>query len=425
MAIDPHAAFTPAHIIDDPERFAGRQKELDAIADGLAVPGGHILIYGNRGIGKSSLAQQMILMAQNHATLTHRLTHKPFKEFDFLPFYIQCDDSLETVTDILTRLLTSETGLSEWLPFKVTKMEGTVSTGAALKLKVVEISGKGDAKATSERAVIDSGVVGLFVEALGVISHADIAKSGVLIVIDEFDRVKDKTGLASLMKSLDARIKLALVGVSTNVMELIGDHESIARQLTGGCVEVDPMSREEIGELFDRAEKVLEHEVHFPEETRDFVAKLANGHPFLVHVIGLMSSIAALRGGKVEVLVDDAQSALDEIALKGTAPIQESLYKKAVGHSYTREVVLKEFAHARDEEIRTTPVYTRIAEKLGLQDQGPISVYMGHLTSDRYGCVLERPRERYYRFRDSLFKAYAAARPYMHSPNTAETSEDA
>ena len=45
-----------------------------------------------------------------------------------------------------------------------------------------------------------------------------------------------------------------------------------------------------------------------------------------------------------------------------------------------------------------------------------MSVYVGQLASDKYGHVIEKTRERYYRFRDSLFKAYAAARPFQLTP---------
>ncbi len=55
MMINPSLAFTPAQVIDDPERFAGRQRELQELAEALEIPGGHIMVYGNRGIGKSSL----------------------------------------------------------------------------------------------------------------------------------------------------------------------------------------------------------------------------------------------------------------------------------------------------------------------------------------------------------------------------------
>lgn len=418
--INPSLAFTPAQVIDDPERFAGRQRELQELAEALEIPGGHIMVYGNRGIGKSSLAQQMMLMAQGHATLIDRLEHKPFAEFDYLPIYIQCDDYITNINDLIARLLTTQTGLSEWIPYKIKQIEGGGTLGGSLNFEILKFEAKSDAKITEIKPEIVTDIIPIFLNALNSIANSGIAKSGILIVVDEFDRVADRSGLASVLKSLDSRIKFALVGVSTNVAELIGEHESVARQFTGGCVKVDPMSESEISDLFDRAEIVLDHQVIFPPDTRNYVASLAKGHPFLVHLLGRSSTIGALRRDSAVVETSDAKNALSEIAVKGTAPIQEGIYKQAVAHSYTREIVLKEFSFVDEEEIHTTSVYQKIAEKLGMRDPAAISVYMGHLTSERYGRVLERTRDRYYRFRDSLFKAYAASRPLLHNPNIIE-----
>lgn len=418
--INPSLAFTPAQVIDDPERFAGRHRELQELAEALDIPGGHIMVYGNRGIGKSSLAQQLMLMAQGHATLIDRLEHKPFTTLDYLPIYIQCDDYITNVQDLIVRLLTTDTGLSDWIPYKIKQIEGNSSLGGSLSFEILKLEGKAEAKVIESRPEITTDIMPLFFNALNSIANAGIAKSGILIVIDEFDRVSDRSGLASVLKSLDSRVKFALVGVSTNVAELIGEHESVARQFTGGCVKVDPMSPTEISDLFDRAEIVLDNEVTFPPETRSYISSLAKGHPFLVHLLGRSSTISAIRRNSQIVEVSDAKDALSEIAAKGTAPIQEGTYKQAVAHSYTREIVLKEFSFVDDEEIHTTVVYQKIAEKLGMKDPAAISVYMGHLTSERYGRVLERTKDRYYRFRDSLFKAYAASRPLLHNPNAIE-----
>jgi predicted site-specific integrase-resolvase len=101
------------------------------------------------------------------------------------------------------------------------------------------------------------------------------------------------------------------------------------------------------------------------------------------------------------------------------APIQEALYKDAIGHSYIREVVLKSFAAKAEDEIHTTELYADIAKRLNTE-VGVVSVYVGHLASEKYGSVIVKTRDRYYRFRDSLFKAYAAARPQQRKSSDTE-----
>ena len=86
-------------------------------------------------------------------------------------------------------------------------------------------------------------------------------------------------------------------------------------------------------------------------------------------------------------------------------------YAAVLGHSYIREHILKKFAGVDADEVYTTDLYADIARELNI-DPSAISVYVGQLASEKYGNVLERTRDRYYRFTDSLFKAYASARPY-------------
>lgn len=48
--------FTPHKPIQSIDLFFGRQKEVQKILEQLGTPGQHALLYGDRGVGKSSLA---------------------------------------------------------------------------------------------------------------------------------------------------------------------------------------------------------------------------------------------------------------------------------------------------------------------------------------------------------------------------------
>jgi Cdc6-like AAA superfamily ATPase len=241
-----------------------------------------------------------------------------------------------------------------------------------------------------------------------------------LVVVDEFDRVKDRSGLASLLKSLGPEgVTFALVGVASNVQELITEHESVARQLTGGTIHVPPMSQDQLNEIFDSAENLMEREHWFDQTAREWIVNISRGHPFYIHLVGKHALLEAIRQGASEITESTAKDALSEIALKGSAPIQEHTYKNAIGHSYTREVILKRFAEREEDEIHTTELYASLSRALGIEPSA-VSVYVGQLASEAYGGVLHKTRDRYYRFADSLFKAYAAARPYERTPGDQE-----
>jgi len=54
-----HAHVRPAERVSSVELLKGRHKELGDIRRALFAKGRHMFIYGDRGIGKSSLAQTM------------------------------------------------------------------------------------------------------------------------------------------------------------------------------------------------------------------------------------------------------------------------------------------------------------------------------------------------------------------------------
>lgn len=57
-------AFRPAQEVDDPRYFAGRARQVADLTDALHLMGSTPLIYGARGLGKTSLAIQMMRIAQ-------------------------------------------------------------------------------------------------------------------------------------------------------------------------------------------------------------------------------------------------------------------------------------------------------------------------------------------------------------------------
>ncbi|MEK7206277.1 MAG: ATP-binding protein, partial [Pseudomonadota bacterium] len=48
--------FTPHKPVESSDFFFGRQKEVQKLIEQLNTPGQHSLLYGDRGVGKSSLA---------------------------------------------------------------------------------------------------------------------------------------------------------------------------------------------------------------------------------------------------------------------------------------------------------------------------------------------------------------------------------
>src|SRR5271156_1253718 len=49
-------AFSPGAPIDESDLFAGRSDQIDKLLDTVMQRGQHAILYGERGVGKSSLA---------------------------------------------------------------------------------------------------------------------------------------------------------------------------------------------------------------------------------------------------------------------------------------------------------------------------------------------------------------------------------
>ena len=131
----------------------------------------------------------------------------------------------------------------------------------------------------------------------------------------------------------------------------------------------------------------------------------------MVHLIGKYALRLAYASDQNTISSTAIDETVKSIAERGADPVLEGRYKKAVASSEQREIVLKAFAEtqATDGEVWTTNAY-KVALDQGVDNA---SQYVGQLVTEEYGSEIEKIRERYYRFHDSLFAAYVRARPRL------------
>lgn len=403
--------FTPGAEVKSIEKFAGRTAQLDVLADALQTEGSHIVIYGSRGVGKSSLARQLMALSLQDSETISRLTHKPLKKIEFLPILFKADDSVTTTNDLIVRLLTDAEALAPWIPLEHRETIVNFTAGISGKVFGTGAEASKDLTETYSAKPLSESAVSTFFNTVSEILKTGVSESGILIIIDEFDRISDRSGFASVIKSAEGRdIRFALVGVARDVVDLLKDHASIQRQIATGTTLVPPMTDEEVGEVFQNAHERLEETIVFSDEAQKLVTECARGHPYLVHLIGRQALITAARAKQNVVTETAVRNALKEIALQGDQIPQERTYRNAIRTSPIRETILKKFASRTEDVIRTTEIYEELAKELGVPRES-LSQYVGHLLTPEYGAVLEKAGERYYSFTDSVFKAYAAARP--------------
>lgn len=416
-------AFLPAREITDPNRFAGRRKQIEDAYLALMTQGANLALVGKRGMGKTSLARQIIAMATGQNVLLERHKVRHDKKLDFLSVYFTCGREIESTEHLLERLLTTHDCLASWVydapSAKKTMAKYQPKFGARLSAKIVDfevgLSGEKSTELTTATAGPSADTFAVFTNVLSALAAEQPAKDGLLIVVDEFDQVRDKTGFASLLKSLATNVPAArfcLVGVAHDLYDLIAEHQSADRLFAGGVIPVPDMNEAELTEIIQIAENQLGRALVFEDAAKRRLVKLAQGHPYMVHLIGKHALRSAWRINTNLVAAADIDNTLKLIAESGADPVLESRYKRAIASSAQREAVLRALAAVeKGGEVWTSDAYP-IATKAGVENP---SQYVGNLVTEEYGAEIVKVRERYYRFRDSLFRAYVTVRPTQYN----------
>lgn len=293
-SIDPRKLFAHKQAIRDRNRefFTGRQAILSRILDALAVPGAAVAIYGDAGIGKTSVAWQSLEILRGDHELVERL--KIATKHDIDRYYCCWHQFHEGMIDLeailLTLLVPGAHGMSlpELFPKAFTReLTSQIKSTWKLSLRIVEAN-----KETVRVPSPSSGdllerkgkVHALFHQALGRIRSTYPARE-LIIFLDDFERVPNRAGVGGLIKDTqDARF--VIVGTGDNVLELISDHKSSGRKLEGSKIAVPAFSEEEVFGVFDRAERVYPGRVQFKGDFRRLVVEYADGFPWIVQLLG-------------------------------------------------------------------------------------------------------------------------------------------
>ena len=181
-------ALAPAQPVTAMERFAGRADVLEALIAAIEQQRAHVVLYGERGIGKTSLVHVFAETA---------------REARYLVFYGSC--GVEASFDEMFRAFAAQIPLLYHGDISPTADEEEHGRSFA------DLIGEGD---LDPRELAD-----LFGRLVG---------TRVILILDEYDRVEDlsfRRNVAELIKNLSdraARVQLVLAGVALNLEELIG-----------------------------------------------------------------------------------------------------------------------------------------------------------------------------------------------------------
>ena len=191
-------AFSPSAPVDQSKLFAGRLDEVSEVINAVMQRGQHAIIYGERGVGKTSLAN----------VLSDFLSRVGFDGLD--PVIINCDGTtnFSSLWHKICRQM-SVVNRSERMGFSSSTEDTKVFLNSLLPKKVTP----DDVRVLFESVSVPT------------------------IIVDELDRIEDQrtaTLLADTVKTLSDHsvdTTLILVGVADSVDGLVAEHRSIERAL--------------------------------------------------------------------------------------------------------------------------------------------------------------------------------------------------
>lgn len=266
-------AFTPSQPVAERRQFAGREAVLKTVIQAIEDQRLHVILYGERGIGKTSLL--------------HVLTQTAI-DARYIVIYTSC--GANSTFDETFRAVASEIPLLFHSGFSPTGTEAEKGSTLADLLPDEPLSPRkfGDlcAKLTGTR---------------------------VLIILDEFDRALSgsfRRDIAEVIKNLSdrlGRVQLVLAGVAADLTELVEHIPSIRRNIF--ALRVPKMSEAEVTQIVANGER--ETNLSFAPDATAFVVEVARGSPYIANLICHHAGHAALDQSRTTVLPADVGSAID------------------------------------------------------------------------------------------------------------------
>lgn len=404
--INPDVGFTSG-IIKDPDRFVGRTELIRSCIRSINSEHGLIAVYGKRGVGKSSLLRQVQQIAVGdyklvkNAGLPHEVPRHPRKYFTV---YYQCDNLIDNCDELIQRLINdqdAEDGLLRLVPNdgkELIEFARTKEVEGGQDLKVVKWGARGIETSKYVKTVADDQIQTFRNFIQSVITHQveKRGRDGLLILLDEFDVIKDKSGIGSLVKSLSSdKIKFGICGIGRDLTDLVSDHGSVERLLEQGAVHVETMSGSEVWEIFDRATKLFKGAVRFSESFIRSVADVALGYPYFVQMIGRASVEKANQRAVSNLDENLFQAVLDDIRSGRAFPTLESAYQRSIGGSEDRRMLLHLLADQPEEAAVSSTESGKVFLKGVRSDAEDLDVKhidqnLPRLVDPRFGPVIEK-----------------------------------
>lgn len=383
--------FQPRTPVNRRDFFAGRWDQMTAINDAVSETGLHVVIYGERGVGKTSIAN--VIRPLLHVFDEQRA----LSEEDARRLVIKINASSDDSFTSLWRRALDEIELPmaiETFGFSPEQIDSSVTLREALGVP--------------DEMSIDQ------------VRRALAKLPGSVFVFDEFDRISRSatwpfTDLIKSLSDYSVDSTIVLVGVADTVDELVEDHNSIVRAVVQ--VPMPRMTPEELSEIIQKAEAALE--IKFADDASSRIVRMSQGLPHYTHLVGQNAARRACQDLSRRVETSHVNDGFIQ-AVRSANQSVRSVYETAI-HSAHPDALYAQVllacalaAYSSDDSLgyfQASQVAGPLGEILGKNVM--ISTFNRHLTEfcdkANRGRVLERKgkaRSYRYRFCDPLLPPF-------------------
>ena len=390
-----HTHLSPSTPVQSEEHLYGRDAQIQRIKEALYSPGRTIFIYGDRGVGKTSLAQTVAFAHQSseHDPIIKACSSRT----TFGELIIQIADDLQG------RVPRSDTTAK--LGYKLPKGLGSA------ELEVKHAKHKVE---SPEAAAMDLN------HAVALLAKAVADRRGdTVVVVDEFDQISkdsERTSFADFIKQIGDQqlsVRFIFCGVGESLEKLLGAHKSCHRYVEG--VEVTRLSWDAREAIVDSAAGGLK--VTVGKHPRYRIAAISDGFPHYVHLIGEKLFWAMFRDphARLEPTQEHYHEAVNAAVLAIEQHLKAAYDAATMKATSDYEDVLWAFAD-HPELIRSIDsIFESYIEIMRKQEESPMdrNAFVGHLQalkSVSCGSILASDRRTFYRFRENILRGYVRLR---------------
>ncbi|USF86412.1 AAA family ATPase [Candidatus Endoriftia persephone] len=357
---------------------------MKKIIEHINTPGQHVLLYGDRGVGKSSLAN-----ISTQLLIKNLIQGKLFTK--------RCDskDSFASIVEQPLADLGVEVNLTSYS--KSHRQSGK----AGLSIPIAS------AGVSSDRTESKNYMVSPCTPS----KVADLLKdSSGLLYIDEADQiasVEDKVSLAELIKLLSdhgSKFKIFVVGIAQTGEDLTGAHPSAQRCLKE--TKLRKMDDREIREIITGGSKKLF--ITFENNVISSIVKLSSGYPHFAHLLSLKCAEEAIAKDKTTISRDDLATAINSAVQDAEGTLSRK-YEAAIRSHSTDMYRIVLFAASRlgRREFTAAMWRSEIQELTGdCVLQSELNNYLNRLVSDDESSIITRMAKGVYKFVDPRMPSY-------------------